>query len=62
MTNTEKMQARMREGEDIVVTYREKRTVSVLFSGPCCYFTHMAEGFGQWRGVDLASGQSWALA
>lgn len=41
---------------------RARRAVPVLFSWPCCYFTHMAEGFGQWREVDLASGQNWALA
>lgn len=45
-----------RGGRLLMVTYRKKR--AVLFSGPCCYFTHMAEGFGQWRGVDLALGQS----
>lgn len=36
----------------------ERKAVPALFSGPCCYFTHMAEGFGQWRAVDLALGQS----
>lgn len=34
----------------------------MLLSGQCWYFTHMAKGFGQWRAVDLALGQSLALA
>lgn len=37
---------------------REREAVPAAFSGPCCYCTHMAEGFGQWRAVDLALGQS----